>query len=145
MRLTIQRVKYANCVVDGVKLSEINDGYLILVGFTHADTIDNVNKAVKKVINLRVFNDNEGLMNLSIKDVKGEILAISQFTLYANSIKGNRPSFVDSMNKVEANNLYEIFIEKLTNEGINTKKGSFGNHMNLNANLDGPVTINIEL
>lgn len=145
MRVVLQRVKRANCIVDNKIVSEIEKGYLLLVGFTHNDSIENVKKMAKKIANLRVFEDNEGKMNLSIKSVNGSILAISQFTLYADPNSGNRPSFIDAMRPVPANQLYETFIDILNSEyEITTKKGVFGAEMELNPVCDGPVTINLE-
>lgn len=145
MRVVLQRVKRANCIVDNKIVSEIEKGYLLLVGFTHNDSIENVRKMAKKIANLRVFEDNEGKMNLSIKSVNGSILAISQFTLYADPNSGNRPSFIDAMRPVPANQLYETFIDILNSEyEITTKKGVFGAEMELNPVCDGPVTINLE-
>ena len=145
MRVTVQRVSKANVVVDNKVVNEVNNGYLLLVGFTSTDTIDKVNKMAKKIANLRIFEDENGKMNLSILQVKGEILAISQFTLYADPNSGNRPSFVNSMNPIEANALYEKFVEILNNEyKIKTLPGVFGAHMYLNVTCDGPVTINLE-
>lgn len=145
MRVVLQRVKRANCIVDNQVVSEIEKGYLLLVGFTHNDNLDNVQKMAKKIANLRVFEDDCGKMNLSIKSVNGSILAISQFTLYADPTSGNRPSFVDAMRPIEANYLYEEFVKILNIEyQIITKKGVFGADMELNPICDGPVTINLE-
>lgn len=145
MRVVLQRVKKANCIVEGEVVSEINKGYLLLVGFTHNDNLEKVNKMAKKIANLRVFEDEAGKMNLSIKSVDGSILAISQFTLYADPASGNRPSFIDAMKPVEANELYEEFVKILNNEyQIITKKGVFGADMELNPVCDGPVTISLE-
>ncbi len=146
MRVTIQRVKRAKCITNSKVVSEIKYGYMILVSFTHTDTLDNVKKMAHKVANLRIFNDQDDKMNLSIQDVKGEILSISQFTLYGDAIKGNRPSFVLSMEKTKANELYLAFNDILNSEyHIPTFGGSFGEHMELDILCDGPVTINIEL
>lgn len=145
MKVTLQRVSYANCIVENKKISEINKGLMLLVGFTHTDTIENVKKMAKKIANLRIFEDENEKMNLSVKDVKGEILAISQFTLYADTTAGNRPSFVNSMRPDPANELYKEFVSILNNEyDIPTKMGVFGAHMCLNPICDGPVTINME-
>lgn len=145
MKVTLQRVTYADCIVDGKIISQIDKGYLVLVGFTHSDTIENVKKMAKKVANLRIFEDDQDKMNLSIKDVNGEILAISQFTLYADTTQGNRPSFVNSMRPDPAKELYDEFLNLLNNEyNIITKPGVFGAHMVLNPVCDGPVTINME-
>jgi D-tyrosyl-tRNA(Tyr) deacylase len=145
MKVTLQRVNYANCIVDNQLVSEINKGLMLLVGFTHSDNIENVKKMAKKVANLRIFEDGDGKMNLSVKDIQGEILAISQFTLYADTNAGNRPSFVNSMRPDPANELYKEFVNILNNEyNIPTKMGVFGAHMYLNPVCDGPVTINME-
>lgn len=145
MKVTLQRVSSANCVVDNHLISEIQKGYMLLIGFTKSDTIENVKKMAKKVANLRVFDDENGKMNLSIKDVNGEILAISQFTLYADTTAGNRPSFINCMNPEIADNLYNKFVEIIMNDyQIPIKKGVFGAHMYLNIVCDGPVTINME-
>lgn len=145
MKVVLQRVTSANCIVDKVVVSCINKGYLLLIGFTHNDTLSNVQKMAKKIANLRVFEDEAGKMNLSIKDVDGSILAISQFTLYADPSSGNRPSFINAMRPEEANALYEEFVKILNNDyQIITKKGVFGAHMVLNPVCDGPVTINLE-
>ena len=145
MRVVLQRVKSANCVVDNKIVNEINTGYLLLIGFTHTDTIDNVKKMAKKISALRVFTDEFDKMNLSIKNVNGEILAISQFTLYADPNSGNRPSFINAMKPDLADGLYEEFVKLMNTEyQIVTKKGVFGAHMELHAVCDGPVTINLE-
>lgn len=145
MKVVLQRVKYANCIVEKEMVSEINKGYLLLVGFTHSDTIENVKKMAKKISALRVFTDEFDKMNLSIKDVNGEILAISQFTLYADPNSGNRPSFINAMKPDPAEALYQEFVKILNEEyQITTKKGVFGAHMELHTVCDGPVTINLE-
>ena len=121
-------------------INKIEQGYLLLVGFTHNDTIDQVETYVKKIINLRVFADENNLMNKSILDIKGSILSISQFTLYANTKKGNRPSFIDALNPQDAKHLYEQFNAKL-NEYVPTYSGVFGADMQVELLNDGPVTI----
>ncbi len=145
MKVVLQRVQYANCVVEKEVVSEINRGYMLLVGFTHTDTIENVKKMAKKISALRVFTDEFDKMNLSIKDVNGQILAISQFTLYADPNSGNRPSFINAMKPSPADELYQEFVKILNEEyQITTKKGVFGAHMELHTICDGPVTINLE-
>ena len=148
MKVIIQRVKSASCSVfengEYKKVSEISKGYMLLVSFTHSDTKDNVIKMAKKIVDLRIFNDKDGKMNLNIKQVEGSILSISQFTLYANTKKGTRPSFVDSMKPDEANKLYEFFNKTLNELGIVTKPGVFGGDMLLDPLCDGPVTIEME-
>ncbi len=145
MKVVLQRVKSANCIVNKEIVSEIDKGYLLLVGFTQQDSLENVQKMAKKIANLRVFDDEMGKMNLSINDINGSILAISQFTLYADAASGNRPSFVKAMCPQDANFLYEEFIKILNRDyQIVTKKGIFGAHMELHPVCDGPVTINLE-
>ena len=143
MKITLQRVTYANCIVDNKLVSEINQGYMLLVGFTHSDTIDNVKKMAKKVANLRIFEDENEKMNLSILDVKGEILAISQFTLYADTKKGRRPSYVNALNGEKATLLYDEFNNKLKKH-IYVETGIFGADMKVELINDGPVTIMLE-
>ena len=148
MKVVIQRVKKASCKVfennEYRHVSSIDHGFMILVGFTHSDTKETVLKMAKKVIGLRIFNDEFGKMNLDIKQVNGSILSISQFTLYGDARKGNRPSFVDSMRPEEANLLYEFFNEMLNAYGVVTKPGVFGGDMLLEPFCDGPVTIEME-
>jgi len=140
MRVIIQRVKSASVTIDEKIYNEIGYGMLILVGFTEGDSTNDIDYLVKKIVNLRIFGDEKGLMNESILDIKGSILSISQFTLYADASKGNRPSFTKVADKDEASNLYGIFNEKL-NEFITTKSGIFGSSMQIELINDGPVTI----
>ena|SRR5690554_627904 len=144
MRVVIQRVKNASCLVDGQLVSKINHGYLLLVGFTHDDTLENIKKMAKKIINLRIFEDENQKMNLNILKVNGKILSISQFTLYANTKDGNRPSFIESMNPEDANRLYKIFNDELRTYNIDVFEGVFGASMQIELINDGPVTINLE-
>ena len=109
MRVILQRVAHSSCTVDGIVTGKIDKGYLLLVGFTHNDTIKNLEKAVKKISGLRIFEDENHKMNLNLETVKGSILSISQFTLYANTNEGNRPSFVEAMNPTDAKELYLKF------------------------------------
>ena len=118
MRTVIQRVKYARVSVDGKVIGEIDKGLLVLLGITHEDTIKEVKWLANKTKNLRIFEDKEEKMNLSLEDVKGKVLIISQFTLYGNSIKGNRPSFIDAAKPDLAKDLYLKFIEELKSFGI---------------------------
>lgn len=145
MKVVVQRVLNAECVVNKEVVSRIPFGLMLLVSFTHSDNIQNVELMAKKIANLRIFEDENQKMNLSIQDVKGQILAISQFTLYANTVKGNRPSFVDCMSPALANDYYEKFIEIMNNTyNIKTLPGVFGADMKLNIVCDGPVTITLE-
>lgn len=144
MRLVIQRVKEAKVEVDGNIVGNIEKGFLILIGITHNDTKENADYLVKKVSNLRVFEDENGKMNLSIKDIKGQLLVVSQFTLYADCNNGNRPSFSNAANPEMANELYEYFCYRCKENGIEIQKGIFGADMKVKLLNDGPVTIILE-
>lgn len=144
MRALIQRVTSASVKVDGKIVGEIGRGFLIFLGIYEEDTEENIEKLTKKIVNLRIFNDENDKMNLSIKDVKGEILLISQFTLCADTRKGNRPSFISAKNPYEANKIYEKTIESIEKENIVVEKGVFGADMKVELLNDGPVTIIID-
>lgn len=145
MKVIVQRVSSASCVVDDKIVGQIGKGFMLLVGFTHTDTTDNVLKMAKKVSGLRIFDDEDGKMNLDLKSVNGEILSISQFTLYGDATKGNRPSFVQSMPGESANKLYKEFNKVLKEQYmLHVEEGVFGAHMFLNPVCDGPVTIELE-
>ena len=143
MRVLVQRSLKSSVSVDGKLVNEIERGLVLLVGFTQQDTIENVEKMAQKVTRLRIFDDEAGVMNKSILDVGGEILSISQFTLYANTEKGNRPSYLAALRGDEAIKLYERFNEEL-NKTIKTKSGIFGADMKLSITNDGPITIMLE-
>jgi D-tyrosyl-tRNA(Tyr) deacylase len=143
MRVIVQRVKEASVSVDGKVVGAIKDGYMLLVGFTHTDTIENINNMVKKVINLRIMDDENGVMNKSILDIGGEILSISQFTLYGDARKGNRPSYILALKGEEATILYDKFNDELS-KYIHVEKGIFGANMQVSLVNDGPTTILLE-
>lgn len=143
MRLVVQRVSNAKVEVEKEVIGKIDKGYMVLVGIGENDTEKEADYLAKKLINLRIFEDKNGKMNLSIKDVKGELLLISQFTLYADCSGGNRPSFTNAGNPEKANKLYEYFCEKCSEE-IHVEKGVFGAHMEASLLNDGPVTILLE-
>lgn len=143
MKVVAQRSKYSKVSVNNELVNEINSGLVLLVSFTQTDTIDNVLKMVKKIANLRIFDDEQGVMNKSILDVGGEILSISQFTLYADTTKGNRPSYFKALNGEEAIKLYEKFNEEM-NKYVVTKPGIFGAEMEVSITNDGPITIIME-
>ena len=143
MKVVVQRVKYASVKVNHKLINEIDEGLLLLVGFTHEDTIEDINYMVRKITNLRIFNDENDLMNKSILDINGKILSISQFTLYADCKKGNRPSFIDAMKPDKAKKLYLKFNEEL-NKIVKTYDGIFGADMKVELLNDGPVTIVLE-
>ncbi len=145
MRLLVQRVKYANVKVNNEIIGKIDNGFLVFLGITHTDTEENADYLVQKLINLRVFEDENEKMNLSIQDIKGELLIISQFTLYADTKKsGNRPSFTDAAKPEQANELYEYFIECCKKKGLPVATGSFGAMMEITFTNMGPVTIILE-
>ena len=144
MRLLIQRVSKASVKVEGECVGKINKGFLVFLGITHGDTKDNVDYLVNKLYNLRVFEDENEKMNLSIKDINGEILIVSQFTLYADTSHGNRQSFINAAKPYEANELYEYFIEKAKQTGLKIEAGIFGADMKVELLNDGPVTILLE-
>lgn len=144
MKTVIQRVTNANVKVNSEVVGKIEKGFVVLLGICDDDTEENVKQMVRKIINLRIFTDNNDKMNLSINDINGEILVISQFTLYANCTKGNRPSFSEAGKPEHANKLYEYFIKELGKQGIHTESGIFGAHMELSLINDGPVTIILE-
>ncbi len=144
MKIVVQRVKEASVKVDNKLIAKIDKGFLVLVGFTHNDGIDNIKYIVKKLKNLRIFDDENGNMNLNINDVGGSMLLVSQFTLYADTKNGNRPSFVDSMKYDEAEKLYNLFNEELKSTNIPISTGIFGADMKVSLLNDGPVTIIIE-
>lgn len=145
MKVIIQRVNRARCLVDGKTTGKINFGLMLLVSFTHTDTSENIEKMVNKIKNLRIFEDEFNKMNLSIKEVKGEILSISQFTLYADALKGNRPSFVNCLSREFAEPLYNEFNKQLSLCDIKVETGIFGADMTLDIECCGPVTISLEL
>lgn len=143
MKVVIQRCKSGSVSVDGKLVNKINKGFVILVGFHIDDTEEDINYIVKKIINLRVFDDENGVMNNNILVTNGEILSISQFTLQAITRDGNRPSYNEAMNGEKAIKLYELFNQKL-NEQVNTYGGIFGADMLVQIENDGPVTIIID-
>jgi len=145
MKLVVQRVNNSNVVVEGKTIGEINKGFMVLVGVAPTDTKEIADYLVQKLLNLRVFEDENGKMNLSIKDIDGELLLISQFTLYADCNHGNRPSFTGAAKPDMANELYEYFIEQCKKENVKkVATGEFGAYMKVSLENDGPVTIILE-
>lgn len=144
MRVVIQRVKNASVKIDGNVNGKINTGFLVLLGIASTDTKQDVDYLVKKVVNLRVFSDENDKMNLSLKDVNGELLVISQFTLYGNCREGNRPSFIEAARPDVAIPLYEYFVEECRKQISVVETGVFGADMKVSLLNDGPVTIIIE-
>ena len=144
MKIVVQRVANANVKVDNKIVGSINKGFLVLLGIKQGDTKEQADYLVKKLCNLRIFDDDNGKMNLALKDVGGELLIISQFTLYGDCSDGNRPSFTEAEKPEEANKLYEYFCMQCKEKGIKVEKGIFGADMKVNLLNDGPVTIIIE-
>jgi D-tyrosyl-tRNA(Tyr) deacylase len=145
MKLIIQRVKNAAVRIEGKVVGEIGVGLLVLLGITQTDTRENADALIRKLINLRVFNDDMGRMNRSILDVRGSFLVVSQFTLYANTKKGNRPSFVDAAHPEHAIPLYEYFVENLKIQStLQVDTGVFGAMMDVELTNSGPVSIVLE-
>lgn len=141
MKLVIQRVKEASVEIEGKINGKINQGFMVLVGITNDDNEEIVDKMVNKLINLRIFEDENEKLNLSLMDVKGEILSISQFTLYANCRKGRRPSFLEAAKSDISKPLYEYFNKSLENNGVHVETGVFGAMMNVSLINEGPTTI----
>ena len=144
IRVVIQRVKNASVEIDNKVNGKINTGFLVLLGIASTDTKQDVDYLVKKVVNLRVFSDENDKMNLSLKDVNGELLVISQFTLYGNCREGNRPSFIEAARPDVAIPLYEYFVEECRKQISVVETGVFGADMKVSLLNDGPVTIIIE-
>lgn len=143
MRLVVQRVKKAKVIriEDGKVFGEIGLGLFVLVGFKKGDIEEGVKYLAEKLSKLRVMSDTQDKINLSVNDVAGSILVVSQFTLYADTEGGNRPSFIDAEDPARAEELYELFIKLLKEKGIKVEMGSFGDYMQIEAVMDGPVTI----
>ncbi|MBR7926839.1 D-tyrosyl-tRNA(Tyr) deacylase [Aerococcaceae bacterium zg-ZUI334] len=141
MRVVIQKVQKSQVTVDNQMVGQSGVGLLLLVGVTHDDTEEDIDYCVRKIINMRIFEDENQKMNLSLQDVKGSILSISQFTLYADTKKGNRPSFTEAARPEFANEMYEQFNERLRQAGITVETGIFGAMMQVSLINDGPVTI----
>ena len=143
MRVLVQRVVSASVKVNDEITGSIDNGLLLLVGFTTNDNIDNINYMVNKILNLRIFDDENGVMNKSVLDVNGSILSVSQFTLYANCEKGRRPSYIGAIKSDEAKILYDLFNEQLKKQ-IKVETGIFQADMKVSLVNDGPVTIMLE-
>lgn len=141
MRAVVQRVKRSSVKVDGEIVGSIENGINVLIGICAEDTLDDIKYIIDKVVNLRIFQDDNDKMNLSLKDIDGEILAISQFTLYGDCRRGRRPNFMNALGGNEAKVLYDEFIHMLKDTGVKVETGVFGAHMDVEIQNDGPVTI----
>lgn len=144
MKVLVQRSLESSVTVDNKIVGKIDKGLVLLVGFTEGDNIKDIEYLAKKVVNLRIFDDEDGVMNKSLLDSGGSILSISQFTLYADSKKGNRPSYIKALKSNEALLLYEEFNNKLKEYNVNVETGIFGADMKVNITNDGPITIILE-
>ena len=144
MRALLQRVSRASVSVRGEKTTEIGPGLVILLGVKKGDTEREASRLAAKCLNLRIFGDRDQALNLSVRDVKGEVLVVSQFTLYANTERGRRPSFSDACPSAEALGLYNAFIGFLKDSGIRVEKGRFGEKMVVDISNDGPVTLMVD-
>ena len=143
MKVIVQRVKEASVKVENKIVGKIGYGYMLLVSFTEKDNLDIINYMVKKIVNLRIMDDENKVMNKSILDIKGSILSISQFTLYADTKKGNRPSYIKALNGEEAVKLYDLFNQELK-KFVPVETGIFGADMEVSLINDGPITILLE-
>ncbi|MDK2885656.1 MAG: D-aminoacyl-tRNA deacylase [Thermosipho sp. (in: thermotogales)] len=141
MRAVVQRVNYASVEVNGEIIGKINKGLLVLLGVGKDDTEKDTEYLVEKILNLRIFDDKDGKMNLSLLDIKGELLVVSQFTLYGDCRRGRRPSYSDSAHPEKAENLYNLFVDYSKKFGIKVETGKFGAYMKVSLENDGPVTL----
>lgn len=145
MRVVIQRVNKAQVAIDNEVVGKIKRGFLLLVGLRDGDELEQVKKAADKIAKMRIFEDKDGKTNLSLKDVNGEILSVSQFTLLANTKKGNRPSFVEAMRPPKSKKLWEDFNHELEDKGFHVETGEFGADMQVSLENDGPFTIVLDI
>jgi len=140
MKVTIQRVSQAHVIVDQMTVGKIAEGLLIFLGVSETDDLTTVKKMADKIINLRIFNDDLNKMNLSLLDICGSLLIVSQFTLYADCTKGNRPNFLNAANSLHAKKIYNEFVNYMVQKKINVQSGQFGAHMEVHLINSGPVT-----
>lgn len=145
MRVVIQRVNKAQVAIDNEVVGKIKRGFLLLVGLRDGDELEQVKKAADKIAKMRIFEDENGKTNLSLKDVNGEILSVSQFTLLANTKKGNRPSFVEAMRPPKSKQLWKDFNHELEDKGFHVETGEFGADMQVSSENDGPFTIVLDI
>jgi D-aminoacyl-tRNA deacylase len=144
MRAVVQRVSESSVTVDGERVGSIGSGLMVLLGVTHEDTEQAADYLVDKIINLRIFSDDAGKMNRSLRDTQGEMLVVSQFTLYGDCRKGRRPSFIQAADPERGNALYEHFVKRVRENGFTTATGRFGAMMDVSLVNEGPVTLIVE-
>ena len=144
MRVVLQRVSRASVTIEGRRVGDIAQGFLLLAGFTHSDTAQQAEWMAEKIAGLRIFSDPEGKMNLALTEVGGAVLVVSQFTLYGDSARGRRPSFIDAARPEQAIPLYERFCAELRGRGLRVETGEFGAEMQVELVNDGPVTLILE-
>jgi len=144
MKVVVQRAKNARVVVQNEVVGAIKNGLMLLVGITHTDTLEDIKYVADKIVNLRIFEDDEGKMNQSLLDVKGDILSVSQFTLYGDCRKGRRPNFMDAAKPEFAEKMYDLFNAEIREKGVHVETGSFGAMMDVQFTNVGPVTLIIE-
>lgn len=144
MKVVVQRAKNAKVTVNNEVVGSIENGFMLLVGITHSDTIDDIKYLADKVVNLRVFEDSDGKMNLSLLDVSGDILSVSQFTLYGDCRKGRRPNFMEAAKPDFAEKMYQLFNQELREKGVRVETGAFGEMMDVQFTNVGPVTLILE-
>ncbi|MBN2222787.1 MAG: D-tyrosyl-tRNA(Tyr) deacylase [Vallitaleaceae bacterium] len=144
MRFLVQRVSEASVEVENNRVGSIGQGFLVFIGITHSDTMAQADYLIKKLLGLRIFEDAQGKTNRSIEDVKGSLLLISQFTLYADTRKGNRPSFTEAAGALQAKDLYEYIIDECKKSPLPVEKGIFGADMKVHLINDGPFTVLLE-
>jgi D-aminoacyl-tRNA deacylase len=144
MKVVVQRAKDARVIVQNEEVGAIKNGLMLLVGITHSDTLEDIKYVADKIVNLRIFEDDEGKMNQSLLDVKGDILSVSQFTLYGDCRKGRRPNFMDAAKPEFAEKMYGLFNAEIREKGVHVETGSFGAMMDVQFTNVGPVTLIIE-
>ena len=144
MKIIIQRVNFAEIFVNNKFKGKIQKGIVAYIGVTNGDSVKDIDFCIDKLINLRIFDDENGKLNLSVKDVRGELLVVSNFTIYGNTKKGRRPSYTDSATANEAQEIYNLFVKNLEQTGIRFKTGEFGQYMRIVSENDGPVNLIID-
>nr|WP_309099801.1 D-aminoacyl-tRNA deacylase [Fredinandcohnia onubensis] len=144
MKVVVQRAKDARVIVQNEEVGAIKNGLMLLVGITHSDTLEDIKYVADKIVNLRIFEDDEGKMNQSLLDVQGDILSVSQFTLYGDCRKGRRPNFMDAAKPEFAEKMYDFFNAEIREKGVHVETGSFGAMMDVQFTNVGPVTLIIE-